>query len=797
MGGILRSTDREITFVTRQQDFDGESDRRFCRSANCGVRFPIALFPLQTHGVTRMTDTNVSAPTSNMAAASNTADTTDQSVLSVEQGQTRVGQLLAILCESAPAAEDSPQPNSRPQFENQLALVRLGMATSLFLALRTKHGPTAGHCLRVALSCSAWSDRMQLDEQTRDRIEVAALLHDLGKIGIPDRILRKPGKLSVEEQLMMDSCPESACEILRGCTSDRDLLDIVSYSNTWFDSRRHGEGPRGDALPIGARMLAIANAFDAMTTDSVYRGAMSRERAIGELNEGSGTQFDPELVADFSRMLEQRPEMLQGVIVDRWLQQLHPSCVDSLWDAHGGVGAIHLPETVRRESLFFQQLIENMDDGVVFTDTEGTITQWNDVMHQLTSIAGDAIVGQSWSNECIRLRERDATREEGACLVAECLRSNARVARPMLIEQPGEEPTPVHAQVSPVLGDTPGTYGTVVIIRDLSDQANLEEQLESLYYQTTHDPLTRIANRSHFDETLRELSANVNGSISTFSLIICDIDHFKRVNDIHGHPAGDEALISFASILSSHSREGDLVARYGGEEFLLLAVNCDNATATHRAEAIRSALERTVLPSLAGETVTASFGVTEFQSGDTPESVLARADRALLKAKDNGRNRVIQFGAGQSPDSPAPQAKKGWLGWFESESLTTRSEFDIQTAVPVDLVIEKLRGFIADHHAEIISVSENQVALKLNATDLVGGRRRVDQHVALRAQLTLSESKNPISGTGTGTGFVSTNVHVNLQPIRNRDRRGRELSASIDQVVASLKSYLMGEIVKS
>ena len=94
-------------------------------------------------------------------------------------------------------------------------------------------------------------------------------------------------------------------------------------------------------------------------------------------------------------------------------------------------------------------------------------------------------------------------------------------------------------------------------------------------------------------------------------------------------------------------------------------------------------------------------------------------------------------------------------------------------------------------------MTENQVALKVNASYLVGGRRRVDQHFALRAELTLSESKHAISGTGTGSGFVHTNVHVNLQPIRNRDRRGRELSASIGQVVASLKSYLMGEIVKS
>ena len=168
---------------------------------------------------------------------------------------------------------------STRQFENRLAMVRLGMATSLFYALRTKHAPTAAHSLRVALSCSAWCERLGLSDDQRDRIEVAALLHDIGKIGIPDRILRKPGKLSVEEQMTMDCCAELGCEILRGCSGDQHLLEIVRYSGTWYESRRQDDSVRGDALPLGARMLSIAGAFDAMTTDQVYRGAMSRERA--------------------------------------------------------------------------------------------------------------------------------------------------------------------------------------------------------------------------------------------------------------------------------------------------------------------------------------------------------------------------------------------------------------------------------------------------------------------------------------------------------------------------------------
>lgn len=709
-------------------------------------------------------------------------------ILALEEGQDRVGRLLAGLQDSAPIADDAQVCDSDARFENQLAQVRLGMATSLFFAIRTKHAQTAAHSLRVALLCSAWAERLGLEDGTRDRIEIAALLHDLGKIGIPDRILRKPGKLTVDEQLMMDCCPQLGCEILRGCTGDNDLLDIVLYANTWYDSRRHEDGPSGESLPLGSRMLAIADAFDAMTTDSVYRRALSRERAIGELISCSGTQFDPQLAGDFSRMLEERPEMLHNIVVNRWLQQLQPNSGDAIWTSSG---ASNRPSTAdQREGHFYQQLVGNMKDAVVFTDAEGTIRKWNPVMERLTSIATDAIVGQTWSNECVRLRDPESERSDNACFVQECLTSGTVISRSMLIEQPGEDPTPVHVQVSPVIASTPGIHGTVVIIRDLSDQTIMEEQLESLHIQTTRDTLTGVANRSNFNEVLEDLTAKTAAGGPSFSLIICDIDHFKRVNDVHGHPAGDEALVGFASVLSSHSRDGDLVARYGGEEFLLLAPNCDNATACKRAEAIRQALEQTLLPSLNNESITASFGVTEFQSGDTSETVLSRADRALLKAKDNGRNRVIQLGTGNTEDLPKTSPKRSWLSsWFESDDQPKDKEYDIVTPVPVDLAIEKLRGFIADHNAEIISVNENQVVIKLNALYMQGGRRRVDSQIAVRAELTLSEHKhdNP-----TRLAPSKTNVHVILQPVRNRDRRSGELEACFTQVLASLRSYLMG-----
>ena len=687
-------------------------------------------------------------------------------------------------------ATSSQEPHRQ---ENQLAMARLGIATSLYFSLRIRHAPTAAHGLRVALVCSAWAKRLGLPDRDRDRIEVAALLHDVGKIGIPDRILRKPGKLSVDEQLTMSRYPELSCEILAGCTDDSELLNIVRHADVWFDGRRLDDTPRGQALPLGSRMLAIAGAFDAMTTDHVYRPARSREWAIREIIAGGGTQFDPDLAIDFSRLLEEKPELPQGCVIDRWLQQLQPVGGEGFWRLTDHVAA---EPTTFREKLFYDRLTDDSNDGIAFTDFEGTVTHWNTAMERITSIKTAAIVGQTWSDAIVRLRNPGGEREGQGCLVAECLHQGTARTRTMQVERPGDKPIPVQIRVAPVTGAVPGIHGTVIVIRDLSAQSDMEQRLESLHQQATRDPLTGVANRAELDTVLAGMTSRSAAGGPTFSLVLCDIDHFKRVNDLHGHQAGDEALVQFAGVLERHSRDGDFVARFGGEEFVLLAADCDNATATSRAETIRQAIERTPLRSLGGEAVTASFGVTEFQTGDSADTLFARADRALLRAKDNGRNRVVQLGTGKLPINGDPTGRHGgWFGWLAPGQRLRQSEFDILTPVPVELAIEKLRGFVADHAAEILFVSESQLSLRVSAIGSAGGRRSHDILVALKVNLTLSEFLSGDPALDIDRRVRKTKVHVSLDPIRSRDRRCRELKSSIRQVVLSLRSYLMGDLV--
>ncbi|MEO1617920.1 MAG: diguanylate cyclase [Planctomycetota bacterium] len=727
---------------------------------------------------------------------------------------------------SHPNAEASPnsgavQTRLAPGTENQLAMVRLGIATSLFFALRTKHNATAAHGLRVALVCSMWAERMGLEPELRDRIEVAALLHDIGKIGIPDRILRKPGKLTVEEQLAMDTCQNVGCEILRGCTSDSELLDIVRYSGVWYDSRRGGEVPREQALPLGARMLAIVDAFDAMINRQDYRPARSVDRAVAELVRASGTQFDPMLVTEFGRLLIASPEIAHAAshqsTLHRWLHQLRPQDSERLWTGQQPVRtnkpltasppsrldeadlvekAVQGLGVVRTESRFGHQLLRSLKDGVVFTDAEGTIREWNNAMQRLTDCPAEVMIGKHWSTPTLRMRDAERSRDEiTVCPLEECLKTRSPVRRKMIIESTKATPVSVHVEVAPVIEAAQGFLGTVIVVHDLSDRKHLEQRLKTLHKQTCLDALTGVANRAHFDKTLQDLVSATAGSGNTFSLLICDLDHFKRINDTYGHPAGDEALKVFAKLLQSHSRDGDLVARYGGEEFLLLAAKCDNATGAERAEVIRKALERTPIESLGGECITASFGVTEFQSGDDAETILARADRALLKAKDNGRNRVIQLGLGKMSEFAESTPRVGWFDWLTGSDPAKDTAVDILTPVPIDLAIEKLRGFIADHKAEIIHVAEDQLSLKVYSGTAPGGRRRVDHRISFQATLTLSsahpdELLNEKSSQGN-----NTKVHLELKPLRNRDRRHREIKQAVSQLVSSFRCYLMGEVL--
>jgi diguanylate cyclase (GGDEF)-like protein/PAS domain S-box-containing protein len=690
--------------------------------------------------------------------------------------------------------------------EDRLARARLGIASSLFIALRAKHAPTAAHCLRVALTTSAWVSRLELPDADRDRIEIAALLHDIGKIGVPDRLLRKPGRLTEHERAEMAGRVSWGSSILEGFCTDQAMIDIVRHVGTWFDDQRHlGDGParpearfQGAEIPLGARLIAIVDAFDSMTSDHVYRRAISREAALRELWASAGRQFDQELVADFSRLLEQSPELMHNALGRRWLRTLPAAPNAADWGvASQPVMASNPPPGRSPQATYHGQLLSVLPDGVLIVDAERNIVDWNPAMQRLTGLSIEAMLNQRWAPQLAHLSDLEGHElhdSEDPLLRAIC--QGEQTERVLRLRHRDGGLVSVQVKIEPVLSLATEVCGAIAIFRDQSERATLEARVAALHRQVTRDALTGLANRSEFDRRLFELAERADHQEARCSLIICDVDHFKSINDRFGHPAGDQALRLFAQMLQQYSRGDDLVARYGGEEFVLLCPGLDNATAARRAEEIRRRLESTPLEAIDCRALTASFGVTELQAGDTAETFLARADRALLTAKEHGRNRVVQLGTGSGFDDNTTwqRARRGLLSWFKPTIREGQLELRMVTTVPVDLAVEKLRGFIADHRAEVIRVGINDVEVRLTTRSLVG-RRATDQEQTFHLLARLTEERGATRPAAPEHCSVRTIVDVRLSAVGRPGRRNGELQGMAENLAKSLKSYLMARLI--
>jgi len=173
-------------------------------------------------------------------------------------------------------------------------------------AIDAKDGFTRGHADRVSRIAGAIARHMSLPERMIEQIELAGLLHDIGKIGVEDRILMKPVRLDPDEQELMRRHPIYGASILEPSVSLRPLVPLVLHHHENFDGSGYPEGLKGDDIPLGSRILIVADAYEAMTSDRIYRKAIGHERAMDQLNRYKGIQFDPAIVRALERLVQKR-----------------------------------------------------------------------------------------------------------------------------------------------------------------------------------------------------------------------------------------------------------------------------------------------------------------------------------------------------------------------------------------------------------------------------------------------------------------------------------------------------------
>ncbi len=224
--------------------------------------------------------------------------------------------------------------------------------------------------------------------------------------------------------------------------------------------------------------------------------------------------------------------------------------------------------------------------------------------------------------------------KEGDDFIELMLKTDATKRNVMLFDLDKFIPKAFHFTLTPIDRENNQDIYLATFI-DISLMTLEKIAMQSKVYR---DNLTGIYNRNKIDEVMDNVIARYNRYDESFSMILIDIDHFKIFNDTYGHLVGDEVLISLAQTIEKITRDTDTFARWGGEEFVMILSNTSKENAAIVAEHLRSDVEKIKHPTAGG--VTASFGVTQYEKGDTEKSMYEKCDQALYKAKENGRNRV-------------------------------------------------------------------------------------------------------------------------------------------------------------
>ena len=192
---------------------------------------------------------------------------------------------------------------------------------ALAAALETRDRETHGHSERVVSFSLRLGRELNLSSEDLRALEFGALLHDIGKIGVPDAILHKPAQLCAEEWVNMRRHPVHGQQILQGIEFLEGAARVVGQHHEKWDGTGYPAGLRGDEIDLNARIFAVADAFDAITSDRVYRAGRSYEVAVAELDEFAGRQFDPEVVAAFHRVPREEWKELREISFRKWQER--------------------------------------------------------------------------------------------------------------------------------------------------------------------------------------------------------------------------------------------------------------------------------------------------------------------------------------------------------------------------------------------------------------------------------------------------------------------------------------------
>lgn len=476
------------------------------------------------------------------------------------------------------------------------------------------------------------TDRYHVNQTDISVISMASALHDIGKIAIPEEILNKPGKFTPEEFAIMKTHSMVGAEMLENLPSYQNeslvrfAYQICRWHHERWDGRGYPDGLKGDEIPISAQIVAMADVYDALTSERVYKPPFSHEQAVSMIVGGECGQFNPLVLECLKECEDEIREELTSDGEQRRSQREIQNVARELHkhkELNASERTLELLEHERMKYSFFASLTKEIQFEYTITPPTLVLNSWGSEKLDLP----EALLDPYQSAEALAIIDSDVQAR-----LADALHSttpgNPVVQCDCKLNIQGEERWHrIVARASWSSEEPPRYTGCIGKAMDIH---NSRLELESLERQASHDALTGLVNRAYAQKRIIERLED--RPAGRYAMAILDLDYFKSANDTYGHMFGDEVLKFLAERLRHSIRGGDIAARVGGDEFLIFLEYKDDLESA--IEGIYSRVNGGVYKDF---TISVSMGVASNQeAGSEYDGLFRCADQALYVVKHSG-----------------------------------------------------------------------------------------------------------------------------------------------------------------